>query len=136
MDIETFIRSHRVARLATITPDGRPHIVPVVYAYDGARVFIALDEKPKRVAPAQLQRARNIAANPNVALLIDDYDEDWARLAWVRLDGVAEVLASGKEQAQALRLLREKYAQHQPMQLEERPLIQMTIKLRTHWEAS
>ena len=136
MDIEAFIRNHRVARLATISPEGKPHLVPVVYAYDGSHVFVALDEKPKRVAPGQLQRVRNISANPNVSLLIDDYAEDWTQLAWVRLDGLAEVLPEGRAHAEALRLLREKYAQYQSMNLEERPLIQITIKLRTHWQAA
>ena len=136
MDIEAFIHSHRVARLATVTPDSKPHIVPVVYAYDGAHIFIVLDEKPKRVAPLQLQRVRNIAAHAGVSLLIDDYDEDWSRLAWLRLDGTAQVLASAKEQAAALVLLREKYPQYRSMRLEEQPLVQMTIKLRTHWEST
>ena len=135
MDIEAFIHQHRVARLATISVEGKPHLVPVVYAYDGAHIFVALDEKPKRVAPGQLQRVRNISANPNVSLLIDDYAEDWTELAWERLDGLAEVMPEGRAHVEALRLLREKYAQYQSMALEERPLIQITIKLRTHWSA-
>ncbi len=136
MDIEAFIRDHRVARLATIREDGKPHVVPVVYAYDGALVFIALDEKPKRVAPMQLQRVRNVATNPNVSLIMDDYDDDWTRLAWVRLDGVAEILQSGNLHATALALLREKYEQYRAMSLEARPIMQITVKLRTHWEAT
>ncbi|MCA1554331.1 MAG: TIGR03668 family PPOX class F420-dependent oxidoreductase [Chloroflexi bacterium] len=136
MDVESFIHSHRVARLATITPDGKPHIVPVVYAYDGAHIFIALDEKPKRVAPMQLQRVRNIDANPDASLIVDDYDEAWARLAWVRLDGVAKILQRGNDHATARTLLREKYEPYRTMNLDERPIIQITIQARAHWEAS
>jgi nitroimidazol reductase NimA-like FMN-containing flavoprotein (pyridoxamine 5'-phosphate oxidase superfamily) len=71
MDAERFLITQRVARLATVSADGRPHIVPAVYAFDGKHVYIVLDEKRKRVASLQFKRARNIAANPYVSQLVD-----------------------------------------------------------------
>jgi PPOX class probable F420-dependent enzyme len=81
----------RVARLATVDEAGRPHLVPVVFAVVGSRIYTAVDAKPKR--HNALRRLANIRANPRVALLVDHYDEDWAALWWVRADGVAEILA-------------------------------------------
>ena|SRR5712692_4047086 len=135
MDLEAFIANHRIARLATMTPNGRPHLVPVVYAYDGTRIFIALDQKPKRVSPTRLQRVRNIESNLHVSLLVDDYTEDWTQLAWVRVDGVAQILQDGEVHVGAINLLREKYPQYRLMKLEERPVIQITIQRTAHWEA-
>ena len=82
----------RVARLATVTPEGRPHLVPVVFAVTGDVVHIAVDAKPKRTMA--LRRLANVAANPSVALLADHYDDaDWSALWWVRADGTGRVLA-------------------------------------------
>jgi PPOX class probable F420-dependent enzyme len=105
-------RSARVARLATLTPDGRPHLVPLVFALAGQTVFSAVDAKPKR--SGDLRRLANVAANPQVALLADHYDEDWTRLWWVRADGTGRVLAAGSTEAQrAVALLVERYRQYQ-----------------------
>ncbi len=136
MDVESFIADHRVARLATISAKRQPHIVPVVYAYDGDHIYIVLDEKPKRVSPLNLQRVRNIAFNSRVSLIIDDYDEDWKKLAWVRVDGIAKILSHGVTGVRAIELLRAKYPQYRLMKLEDKPVIQMTIRKKTHWEAS
>ena len=111
----TFLNVQRVARLATADKAGVPHIVPVCYVVEGASVYIALDAKPKRVAPLQLKRVRNIAQNEEVSLLVDRYDEDWSQLGWVRLDGRAELIEQGQEHADALRLLRQRYRQYESM---------------------
>ena len=111
----------RVGRLATVSADGRPHLVPVCYALDGGAVVIAVDEKPKR--STDLVRVRNIQRDPRVTLLFDRYDDDWTRLAWVRVDGLARALQHGAEQPAALMALRERYPQYRSMGLEERPLI-------------
>ena len=79
----------RVARLASVSADGQPHLVPVVFAVDGDRVLMAVDQKPKR--HRALKRLRNIDDNPAVSLLVDRYDDDWSTLWWVRADGVATV---------------------------------------------
>jgi PPOX class probable F420-dependent enzyme len=100
----------RVARLATADRDGRPHIVPIVFALDGERIYSAVDQKPKRTRA--LRRLANIAANPNVSLLADHYDDDWDELWWVRADGRASVLELESDEAQrAVGLLRDRYPQ-------------------------
>lgn len=111
----------RVARLATVTHDGAPHLVPVCYAPVEDRFVVAIDEKPKRGTP--LARLRNIEHEPRVSLLFDRYDDDWMRLAWVRIDGVASVLESGAGNPEALAALRARYAQYAAMALETLPLI-------------
>ncbi len=135
MDINAFLSAQRVAHLATIGPEGAPHIVPVVYVYDGEQTYIPIDEKPKRVAPMRLQRIQNILAKPRVALIVDRYDEDWSRLAWVRLDGKARIVRGGKTHAAAIARLREKYAQYRAMDLEKRPLIVITVDKIAAWQA-
>ena len=99
-----------VARLATVGHDGTPHLVPVTFAVDGERILMAIDAKPKR--GRRLRRLDNIAANPRVALLVDHYDDDWARLWWVRADGDARIIGPSEEQDRAMDLLRERYAQY------------------------
>jgi PPOX class probable F420-dependent enzyme len=103
----------RVARLATAGSDGRPHLVPVVFALDGDTLYTAVDDvKPK--ATMRLRRLANIAANPAVALLADHYeDEDWTALWWVRADGTARLLDPGDDEAARARaLLAGRYAQY------------------------
>ncbi len=140
MDTDAFLATQRVAHLATTSPAGTPHIVPVVYAYDGKRIYIALDDKPKRVPPLRLQRVQNIIFNPRVALLVDRYDEDWGNLAWVRVDGRARVLQRGKTHDLAIATLREKYPQYRVgafkiTPLEKTPIIAITVDKVVAWEA-
>src|SRR5262245_31098333 len=105
-----FVQRQRVARLATADVEGRPYVVPVCYAFDGARFYTPLDEKPKRVAARQLKRVRNIAARPEVSLVIDRYDDDWSQLAWLQIAGRAELLLPEiTDHTQAVALLRERY---------------------------
>ncbi|HKV85419.1 MAG TPA: TIGR03668 family PPOX class F420-dependent oxidoreductase [Ktedonobacterales bacterium] len=129
-----FALGRRVARLATSDANGRPHIVPVCFACDGGQFFIALDEKPKRVAPSRLRRVRNIATNPNVSLLFDHYEDDWSRLGFVQVSGRAEIVAPGDPLHQlALPLLRERYMRYRAMDLESRPVIVVTPEHVTTW---
>lgn len=100
----------RVARLATVRADGRPHVVPIVFALDGEIAYSIADPKPK--ARLDLLRHRNIRANPAVSLLVDAYDEAWERLWWVRADGTARVVDEGEERETTIRLLRAKYPQY------------------------
>lgn len=97
----------RVARLATVRADGSPHLVPVLMAVEGARVYSVVDAKPKE--SLRLQRLRNVEGNPAVSLLVDHYDEDWDAIWWVRADGRGQVLAAGPERERAIDLLLEKY---------------------------
>ena len=135
-DLETFVRDARVARLATVDERGRPHVVPVCFVYQDGAVYSVLDAKPKRVAVTHLRRVRNLLANPNVQLLVDRYDEDWTRLAYVQLRGRAEILQPGPEHAQALATLRAKYRQYAAMALADAPLIKVTVEDHVAWQAT
>jgi PPOX class probable F420-dependent enzyme len=98
----------RVARLATIDADGRPHLVPILFALDGDTLYSAVDSKPKR--SRVLRRIENARVRPDVTVLVDAYDDDWTRLWWVRLRGRARVLDGGDEASRAIALLTAKYA--------------------------
>jgi PPOX class probable F420-dependent enzyme len=102
----------RVARLATLTPDDRPHLVPIVFAVRGDTVYSAVDAKPKRTL--ELARLTNVAAHRQACVLADHYEEDWSALWWVRGDGRARVLDPGCAEAKsAIARLRERYPQQQ-----------------------
>ncbi|MGD0558042.1 MAG: TIGR03668 family PPOX class F420-dependent oxidoreductase [Streptosporangiaceae bacterium] len=120
----------RVARLATTGADGSPHLVPVTFAAAGDLVYTAVDHKPKRTR--NLRRLRNIAENPNVALLVDHYADDWAALWWVRADGTAQVVERAPD---AIRLLSERYPQYQATP-PEGPFIVISVRRWTGWSAS
>jgi PPOX class probable F420-dependent enzyme len=130
------VRDARVGRLATVRAggSGRPHLVPVVFAFaDDRTVVCAVDDKPKRTTA--LQRLRNIRENPNVCLLVDHYSEDWTTLWWVRLDCTAEVVRDEPRRSTLLGPLVHKYAQyreHPPTG----PVIAMTITSSTAWRAA
>ena len=98
--------------MATADAEGAPHVVPVCYAFDGSSIYSALDLKPKRVSTHRLKRVRNIAANPRVALVIDDYSEEWSALGYVLVRGSAEVMEDGPERDRAEAMLRGKYPQY------------------------
>ncbi|CUU60302.1 TIGR00725 family protein/PPOX class probable F420-dependent enzyme, Rv0121 family [Parafrankia irregularis] len=101
----------RVARLATVGTDGTPHLVPVTFALAGDQVVTAVDHKPKRTAA--LRRLANIAANPRVSLLVDQYTDNWHGLWWVRADGQARIVDTpGGERSAAIRHLTAKYDQY------------------------
>ncbi|MEV4052905.1 TIGR03668 family PPOX class F420-dependent oxidoreductase [Amycolatopsis sp. NPDC049688] len=102
----------RVARLATVSEAGVPHLVPVTFAVRGDVVVFAVDHKPK--SSVALRRLRNIEANPAVCFLADGYDEDWSRLWWARADGTARVLPPGSEPASWLVAKYEQYAERPP----------------------
>ncbi len=128
-----FVERHRVAHLATADHDGVPHVVPVCYALSPDSLYITIDQKPKRGPAAALKRLRNIAENPAVAVVVDYYDEDWARLGWVMLQGRAEILNDGPEHDRAQALLRSRYPQLNAMQIAQHPVIAVRIERVTSW---
>ena len=133
VEVEAFVAAQRVGRLATVDAAGRPHVVPVCFVLERDTVYSVLDAKPKRVPVERLQRVRNLLANPNVQLLVDRYDEDWTRLAFVQLRGRATLLLPGREQAEAVRRLREKYAQYESMKLDESPVVAINVDEAVFW---
>lgn len=126
----------RVARLATWDPRLGPHIVPVCFIYDGRAFYTAIDQKPKRVAPERLARLRNIAAVPQVALLVDRYDEDWKQLWYILIRGSAQLvpMSTHPERARAIRKLRDKYPQYAGGALpDDAPVIRIIPERTTFW---
>jgi PPOX class probable F420-dependent enzyme len=102
----------RVGRLATVTADGRPHVVPVCFALAGGRIYTAVDGKPK--STRALQRLENVRATGRASLLADHYEEDWSQLWWVRVDGAAEVIDAGDVALDALAAKYEQYRAARP----------------------
>src|SRR5205823_3522464 len=100
----------RVAHMATVRPDGRPHLVPIVFTTDGDTIYSAVDEKPKR--SPELQRLENIRLNHNVTLMVDHYEDDWDAVWWTRADGTASVVEEGPERDRARELLTAKYREY------------------------
>jgi PPOX class probable F420-dependent enzyme len=127
------VRAARVARLATIDPDGRPHLVPIVFALAGERLYSAVDAKPKR--SRSLRRVANARERPDVTVLIDHYEDDWSRLWWVSLRGRARVLEDGEEAERALRLLVDMYEQYR-RELPGHPVLAVDILEWRSWDAS
>jgi PPOX class probable F420-dependent enzyme len=124
------LRAARAARLATTDPDGRPHLVPIVFALEGDTLYSAVDRKPKR--SSKLRRIENARARPDVTILVDHYEEDWDGLWWIRLRGRARVLENGDECVRALALLREKYPQYRD-EPPEGPVLAVDITELREW---
>jgi len=121
-----------VAHLATADSEGRPHVVPVVFALDGDTIYFAVDQKPKQTR--ELKRLRNIATNPSVAVLVDHYEEDWNALWWVRADGSARVLDPGPESERAIELLVQRHAQYRA-QPPPGPAVAIAVHRWSAWSA-
>ncbi|MFC4541664.1 TIGR03668 family PPOX class F420-dependent oxidoreductase [Halosolutus amylolyticus] len=132
-----FLERARVAALATVDADGRPHVVPICYALldaDDARLVTAIDEKPK--STRDLQRVRNVRTEPRVTVLADRYREDWSRLAWVQVRGKARVLSPGADShAAAVTALEAKYEQYADHDLADRPIIAIVVAETRSWGA-
>ena len=134
--VEKVLKTARVARLATSDAKGRPHIVPICFAYYGKLFYTAIDQKPKRVPRERLARLQNIRAAPRVALLIDKYDEDWTQLWYILIRGKAKLLPNSAQQERslAIRHLRAKYPQYTPgMLADDAPVIRLTPERTTSW---
>jgi PPOX class probable F420-dependent enzyme len=120
----------RVARLATADGEGKPHIVPLVFALDGDTIYSAVDPKPKKTT--DLKRLRNVQANPRVALLADHYvDDDWDVLWWVRADGLGRVLEESERARELLRARYDQYADAPP----EGPVLAVAVQRWSGWAA-
>ncbi len=130
------LETARVARLATLDAQRAPHVVPICFVFDGSVFYTALDRKPKRVRPEELARVRNIRANQHVALIVDEYHEDWSKLWYVLVRGKAQLLpdTARAERARALRRLRAKYPQYVAgMVADDAPIIRITPERISSW---
>ena len=133
-----FLQTARRAVLATIAPNGQPRQVPICFAIvdngDGAIIYSPLDEKPKHGSdPHELARVRDLIVRPRVSLLADRWDEEWARLAWLRVEATASLVEPGDpEHDPAIVALRARYRQYRTQRLEVCPLIRLE-PTRTVW---
>ena len=130
------LEAHRVGHLATADSVGVPHLVPVTFAISGDTIVFVVDEKPKRNHGTGIKRVRNILANPTVAFLVDRYDEDWDRLAYVLVRGRAAVVDSaGPDYDAATRALRSRYPQYRTLTLtpSRNPVIQIIPEHVHRW---
>ena len=132
--IRARLEKAQIARLATLDAEQRPHAVPVCFAYDGSVFYSAIDRKPKRVAPSRLARLKNIKKTPQVALLVDQYDEDWTRLWYVLVRGKADLVSAAAEHRRAIQSLRAKYRQYDAEMLaDDAPVLRITPLRITAW---
>jgi PPOX class probable F420-dependent enzyme len=130
------LKETRVARLATLDIKRGPHVIPFCFAYDGKVFYTPIDGKPKRVAPQRLTRLQNIRNNPHVAILIDQYDEDWAKLWYILIRGTAKIIPASarSELGRAIRLLKAKYPQYASgMLADDAMVIRITPRKITSW---
>jgi len=133
-EIRARLEVARIAHLATLDADRRPHLIPICFVWDGSVFHSAIDHKPKRVAPTQLARLRNIKNTPQVALLVDQYDEDWTRLWYVLVRGEAEMVSASAEHKHAIQRLRAKYPQYDTHMLnDDAPVLRVTPVRITAW---
>jgi PPOX class probable F420-dependent enzyme len=133
-DLRRRVAAAAVARLATLRSDGAPRLVPVTFALVGELLCFAVDDvKPKR--DARLARLADIARDPRVTLLVDHYDEDWATLWWVRIDGHAATHEAGPLRERALDALAAKYPPYRASR-PAGPVVAITPVRWTGWSAS
>jgi len=128
LPVRKFLRLARVAHLATADASGSPHNIPVCFWFDDeAHFYFVVDEKPKRTSGTGIKRMRNIAENPRVAIVIDEYEEDWSSLAYVLVHGDASIVEDPDEYLLALRNLRDKYPQYRAMVLspDKNPIVRI-----------
>ncbi|HUQ42224.1 MAG TPA: TIGR03668 family PPOX class F420-dependent oxidoreductase [Candidatus Limnocylindrales bacterium] len=132
------LESARVAHLATADQYARPHVVPIVFVLDGDRLYFPLDRKPKREDDWHaLRRVRNIETNGRVSIVVDEYDEEWTKLAWVLMEGTATILETGEERDTAAARLTAKYPQYREptRDLDGCPVVRVAIERTVSWRA-
>ena len=128
------LEAARIARLATVDAEQKPHVIPICFVWDGSVFYSAIDRKPKRVAPTRLARLRNIQKTRHVALLVDEYDEDWTCLWYVLVRGEAELVSASAEHERAIQRLRAKYPQYDAnMLFDDAPVLRITPVRATAW---
>jgi PPOX class probable F420-dependent enzyme len=130
---DDLLATARVGHLATASRDGRPHVVPVCFAWLPPYIYSAIDGKPKRTT--LLRRLRNIAETGRAAIVVDRWSEDWKKLSYVLVEGAAVVLDDGRERDEALVLLTAKYPQYDDLPLAGNPVIRLTAEHTVEWHA-
>ncbi len=132
-DERRFVASARVGRLATATAEGRPHVVPVCFEMLGDVIYVGLDAKPKSVDVLMLRRVRNLISNPQAALIVDRYSEDWSKLGYVLIAAEATLASDEGERYNAILALRSKYAKYQDLLPDDAHVIRLKPMRVTSW---
>lgn len=130
---DDLLATARLGHLATASGDGRPHVVPVCFAWLPPVIYSAIDGKPKRTT--LLRRVRNIIETGRAAFVVDHWSEDWKQLGYVLVEGSAVVLEAGQERDEALILLTAKYPQYDDLPLNDNPVIKLTAERTVEWHA-
>jgi len=129
--------SARVAHLATADQYARPHVVPIVFVWIEPSLFFPLDRKPKQSEDwHQLRRIRNLETNGRTSIVVDRWDEDWTKLAWVLLEGLATILEGGEDRDRAATWLAEKYAQYGTHGLDGCPIVRVAVEHAVEWHSA
>lgn len=131
---EDLLVTARIGHLATASRDGRPHVVPVCFAWVPPVLYSAVDGKPKRTT--LLRRVRNIGETGRASFVVDRWSEDWSKLAYVLIEGPAQLLDDGQERDEALILLTAKYPQYDDLPLAGNLVIKLTAERTVEWSAS
>jgi|SRR5580765_1720439 PPOX class probable F420-dependent enzyme len=133
-NVRSKLDAARVARLATVNPQGAPHVIPVCFVFNASVIYSAIDRKPKRIPPRQLARLTNIETTPEVALLVDEYNDDWERLWYVLVRGKAGLVTAEVEHDLAVTRLKAKYPQYSAGMLDaDAPVLRITPERITSW---
>lgn len=132
-----FAEAHRVARLATADGSGAPHVIPICYALVDDCFYFVVDEKPKATRTG-LKRLRNLTANPRAAIVVDDYDDDWQKLAYLLVRGPASLVEEDAEYDRVLALLRRRYRQYvsMPLRRQSHPMVRIRAESVHFWKAA
>ena len=133
MSDDDLLATARVGHLATASRDGRPHVIPMCFAWVAPVLYSAIDAKPKRTT--HLRRVRNIIETGRAAFVVDRWSEDWRQLAYVLIEGPAEILDDGQERDDALILLTAKYPQYDDLPLVDNLVVKVTAERTVEWHA-
>jgi PPOX class probable F420-dependent enzyme len=128
---EVYLRSSDRGFLSTAGSSGRPTVVPVCFVYDDGNIYIPIDEKPKK--GATLARLSNLASNPSVAFIVDNYSQDWTKLSYLLIHGMGRVVDDEMEERRAVDLLRNKYLQYLSLRLKIHRVMAIEVKETRYW---
>lgn len=133
MSDDDLLATARVGHLATASRDGRPHVIPMCFAWVPPVLYSAIDAKPKRTT--HLRRVRNIIETGRAAFVVDRWSEDWRQLAYILIEGPAEILEDGQERDDAFILLTAKYPQYDDLPLVDNLVVKVTAERTVEWHA-
>ena len=134
-DLAILLQPYRHGHLATADASAAPHLIPICFAVEGGVIYSAIDHKPTRMTGYRMKRVRNMLENPQIAFIVDHYEEDWQQLSYVMVRGLASILETGSERQRALTLLEAKYPQYQERHLAQGTglVVKIVPKTINHW---